>query len=1695
MEKQNFFFSLIDMNKILIISLLCFGFSRANAAIDLVVINHSLGTSNIMAGNSLIVYASERNLGSTNAGANVISVHLSANTVLTPGANGDIWIGDIVISNCPANSTTSIYNTTTIILPNTLASGTYYIFFSADGGQVITETNETNNFAYLQINITACSMATPSSLTPGGSSGSPATVSTTTPLLQWAAVPNATCYGVYIRNVVNNALIYNNDAATTTNSFTVPAGLLSIGGQYKWNNLAKSTCSNSSCLSGGATTVYFNVGCTLPPAPTGFTATAVSSSQIDLSWNSVSGATRYEVNYAQGSCPWGAGGQNLTTTNCNTCTTASAPGLSPNTTYRFIVIAYNACGWGTTYSCANATTFSNCSPPPAPTLNSPTVISSSQINLSWNNTGATNYDVYYTTGNCPWSTGNLYTNTNGTSVAVTGLSQTTTYKFVIVAKNSPTCVSVNSNCHSATTQSQNPVNYNVSGTITYNGNGLNGATLTASPGGYSVSTNSSGNYSLSLPSGWTGTVTPGLVNYSFTPANKAYNNLAANQPGQNYTATNTSIPAVNSITFTNKIENHAGITPLHTLYTGLANVTNDPVKICADGSTSTFIKVNVSNTAGVSFRILDGNNNPINDIEKYGLLGSLNIFGNNVEVSYTHPQYMDAVGVSRQLKLEVLYNQIPINGINFPLHIYRAPILMVHGLWGDYSSFEKCESELINSNLYPGSFLFVLTGTGSIPIINESTNFLTQRADYESSHGKDFNSNAGVIPLWSKILFNKSRVGNYSCGKFDLICHSMGGLLGRLYISNKYGNYKNDVHKFITLNTPHRGTQVANYLDRDSWYTNSLKATLKKLFGWRSDQGAIQDLRVESTSMLYLNSTESAYHFNPPVHTISTKDFSLLDPMGIAVQDLLGYAILHHNIYNSDLSDLIVPLSSQKAGLSLSATVPNQFHVGSSKNSNVQAILKELLNSSPSNTSHFSQNGITPAVLTPPVFDKPLNPSNGSLTNDSIYFVTPTNNQIFSVGSNVSINIQSVGNISKILFAAGNQNIDVTTIYSETSQLVTVYTIPSEAIGRIFLTVYGGDSTGYRVIDTIQINITSPVVIDSIFSIPQSLSLPIGFTASLTIKGLFNDGIVRDISDLPELLFSGDTSIVKHIGNSVLIGTGEGNTPITFSYQNKSTQINLHVFADTSLLNAGFGSDKIQVCPSDSISFKDQSTSIPTSLLWQFPGGTPSTSTLPNPVITYNIPGNYNVVLVASYPGKTDTLLMSNYITVNQKNKTISSGNWEDPLIWTCGVIPSVTDSVVVSSNHNIILNSSSQVRKLVLEENSSIFLNNPAVEFTIGADSNKTSPLICNGSLNMASGIIKINGNLSITNTGQFNMTGGKLILDGNTGQSSTSIPDGQHLFNVSTTPGNFNFTGGTLQIINPPLGVNSQAINCSYDFSPASTVIFGDGVSTIASDNPNGFGGYLLPAQIGKLIFDPATTQNNRVFKNLNPLVIRTSCEVRSGNLVQGALLQVIDSLALLDIDGNIYPVINICDKQWTAKNLEVTHYRNGDTIPQVQDPVAWSNLTTGAWCYYQNNTANEPVYGKLYNWYAVNDPRGLAPTGWHIPANAEWQNLADTCLGGFPIAAGKMKTTGTLLAGTGLWGGSTNTSTNSSGFSGVPSGYCFTNGTFANLGAAAFWWSTTQSTASNAWYYEADQEAEELSSSTYSKKLGISVRCVKD
>jgi uncharacterized protein (TIGR02145 family) len=189
-------------------------------------------------------------------------------------------------------------------------------------------------------------------------------------------------------------------------------------------------------------------------------------------------------------------------------------------------------------------------------------------------------------------------------------------------------------------------------------------------------------------------------------------------------------------------------------------------------------------------------------------------------------------------------------------------------------------------------------------------------------------------------------------------------------------------------------------------------------------------------------------------------------------------------------------------------------------------------------------------------------------------------------------------------------------------------------------------------------------------------------------------------------------------------------------------------------------------------------------------------------------------------------------------------------------------------------------------------------------------------------------------------------------------------------------------------------------------------------------------------------------------------------------------------------------ICDQVWMVKNLDVTTYRNGDPIPEVTNPTEWVNLTTGAWCYFENNSANGTVYGKLYNWYAVNDSRGLAPAGWHVPSDEEWTILSD-CLGGELVAGGAMKSTGTLEAGTGLWLSPNTGATNSSGFSGLPGGFreVFVGGNFGFIGFVGYWWSSKEEDTNNAFDRNMNSLTIDITRGTENKRNGFSVRCIRD
>lgn len=176
--------------------------------------------------------------------------------------------------------------------------------------------------------------------------------------------------------------------------------------------------------------------------------------------------------------------------------------------------------------------------------------------------------------------------------------------------------------------------------------------------------------------------------------------------------------------------------------------------------------------------------------------------------------------------------------------------------------------------------------------------------------------------------------------------------------------------------------------------------------------------------------------------------------------------------------------------------------------------------------------------------------------------------------------------------------------------------------------------------------------------------------------------------------------------------------------------------------------------------------------------------------------------------------------------------------------------------------------------------------------------------------------------------------------------------------------------------------------------------------------------------------------------------------------------------DIDGNTYKIVTIKKQFWMAENLNVDHYRNGDPIPEVQNNDEWNKLTTGAWCYYKNDPENGKRYGKLYNWHSVNDPRGLAPKGWHVPSKEEFETLRQNC--GYDYNS-------LILDG-------------SSGFNSLFSNWRNFFGDFLNRGRALYW---STSTANPGTAFDLTIDSADESAGVYfdDQGMGFFVRCIRD
>lgn len=209
----------------------------------------------------------------------------------------------------------------------------------------------------------------------------------------------------------------------------------------------------------------------------------------------------------------------------------------------------------------------------------------------------------------------------------------------------------------------------------------------------------------------------------------------------------------------------------------------------------------------------------------------------------------------------------------------------------------------------------------------------------------------------------------------------------------------------------------------------------------------------------------------------------------------------------------------------------------------------------------------------------------------------------------------------------------------------------------------------------------------------------------------------------------------------------------------------------------------------------------------------------------------------------------------------------------------------------------------------------------------------------------------------------------------------------------------------------------------------------------------------------------------------------------------LQLDVGIKIEDVDGNKYNTTKIGSQVWMAENLKTTKFNDGTPIALVTDPLAWVNLATPGYCYYDNDSSgySNPL-GALYNYFVVSDTSSLnvCPEGWHIPTDIEWTTLT-TYLGGELLAGGKLKETGIFY-----WNSPNAGATNETEFTGLPGGNRSPfGGSFANVHALGFWWSSTidPSVSGLSFMRRLEKDNGEANRFSTNKKSGFSVRCLQD
>ncbi len=609
------------------------------------------------------------------------------------------------------------------------------------------------------------------------------------------------------------------------------------------------------------------------------------------------------------------------------------------------------------------------------------------------------------------------------------------------------------------------------------------------------------------------------------------------------------------LTVSNKIDGNTTFLQPKTLWDGNTTQTPTPIKICADGSKATEIRfvnnTSVSTTA-IRFRVASDPSGNDKDISGYCYASDYTINGDTITARFSHPQYLEAAYKPFRADAITIVDTTnlayPI--FTIPIQIYRAPVVFEHGLWGDYSTFLGMKNNFVDNGYYSSELLWA--------------------DNYKATNASYFYDNKEVVTTAINSLLSTARNFNYSAGKADVVAHSMGGLLARYYLQSDAYFQKKNIHKLITLNTPHFGSQIGNLLSNQDSFVASVAQIAGQIYarsiGSSIYFGAIHDLAVNSSGMDYLNNVR-LNNSVAPTHCIITKSppqfgtYPFLTAR--AVRPSLGTTLagVFNHIFFNETNDMVVSTSSQSGGLFSNATntINNQKHIGSYNNVMVRTEVLNALNTNPKDAAYFAQNGFTP-IQQQTHYREGKEGDLSVMIAGSLIFNSPQQGQSFNSGAMLNVNLTLNNGINRIVFAGISSAENQYTVDTLMTSGNIPFIIPADAFGKVSLLAMGYDGNTFVDFDTVTLNINQTAGLDSIICLLDTMRVQVKNIASIPVVAYFDNGYDYTVENSNGVTYEiADTNFSKLFRQDQIWGKQEGLTTLKVNYLGQSINVPLSV--------------------------------------------------------------------------------------------------------------------------------------------------------------------------------------------------------------------------------------------------------------------------------------------------------------------------------------------------------------------------------------------------------------------------------------------------------------------------------------------------------------------------------------------------------